>query len=178
MGGMRTCLLLTLALVSVGSPAYAQDGAGPQPAGHAQAITGNPLGLLVGWYNLEYERRAGESRTWGVTASVWSPWFDDYLFDDVHYGQVTAVARFYPQGKALHGFFMGAKAGVHHVWVSDDDDAGTFFSAGLDLGYNWRQGRDGRFVTGIGVGAQRVFGLFDGRSAPVINIRLNVGYGF
>ena len=166
-----------VAFVCLTSGAFAQ-GAPPAPVPHDQIISGNPFGLIAGWYNAEYERRLTPSTTWGVSGSTWD------FFDEFEYRTVSALVRFYPQGRALDGFFLGLRAGVHHVSGEDDvtreDEGGTVGGAGFELGYTWLLGANERVGISIGAGANRLFGGdLDGAQLTVPTIRLvNVGFAF
>lgn len=171
----KAAIVLFFALL-VSSPAYAQDTR--QPVDHKQIVTANPIGIVFGWFNAEYERKINETTTWGVSASHLT-FFDD----DFTYSNVSALARYYPQGAALTGFFVGGKMGVHNV--SDDsefrdDENGTFLGLGVDVGYNWLVGKEKKFVISVGMGATRLFGGdLDGASFTLPNIRvINIGFAF
>ena len=171
----KAVIVLFFALL-VSSPAFAQDTR--QPVDHKQMVTANPIGIVFGWFNAEYERKITESTTWGVSASRLT-FFDD----DFTYSNGSALLRYYPQGAALTGFFVGGKLGVHNV--SDDsefrdDENGTFLGLGVDVGYNWLVGKEKKFVISVGMGATRLFGGdLEGASFTLPNIRvINIGFAF
>ena len=157
--------------------AYAQ-GALPAPVPHQQIVSANPFGLLIGWFNAEYERRLTTTTTWGLSGST----FD--FFDEFEYRTGSAFVRFYPQGRALDRFFLGLRAGVHHVSnerpADEVDSDATFAGVGFDLGYTWLLGARERVGISIGFGANRLFGSeLEGAAAMVPTIRLvNVGIAF
>lgn len=162
-------LVLGLAL----SPAAAsgqQEGV-REPVNHGHVISGNPLILLAGWFNAEYERKLTESMTVGFSGG----WLD---LDEDDYTNLTAFVRFYPQAAAFTGFYVGGRAGVHNV--EDDNDSATAFGIGVDIGYAWLLGPARAFYVGIGIGATRLFGGdLDNFSATVPSVRLvNVGIAF
>ncbi|MBM4195245.1 MAG: DUF3575 domain-containing protein [Gemmatimonadetes bacterium] len=164
-----------VALVGATAPAYAQV-SGPLPVPHNQTVSANPFGLVFGWFNAEYERKLTPATTWGVSGSM----FDFDLFE---YRNGNALLRYYPQGAALKGFFLGGRAGVYHVAHDDDDpddDEATFFGAGFELGYTWLMGRDQRIGVSLGAGANRLFGSdLDGASLTIPTVRIvNVGISF
>jgi hypothetical protein len=93
------------------------------------------------------------------------------------------LVRYYPQGAALKGFFLGGRTGVYHVAHDDDridDDQATFFGAGFELGYTWLMGRQQRIGVSLGAGANRLFGAdLDGASLTLPTVRLvHVGIAF
>ena len=158
------------ALLFAPTTAIAQDGP-PVAAPHRQTVSTNPFGLMFEWFNAEYERTLTARPTWGVSGS--------YLgIDGFDYANGNVVFRFYPQGAALHGFFVGSRTGVFRV--SDDDEAATLFGAGFEVGYNWLLGSDQNFDVSIGVGATRlVGGALSGAPVVIPTIRLiNLGISF
>jgi hypothetical protein len=162
------CILLFLSLGA--ATASAQTPGGPVP-GNRQTVSANPFLLMYKWFNVEYERRHKEATTWGVSAAL-------LPFDDADYGNLSAFYRYYPQGRALDGFFIGGKAGMHRVTAGNA--SGEFFGAGFELGYDWLLGAEKNFSIGIGAGATRLFGgSLDGVSLTVPTLRLvNVGWSF
>ena len=86
------------------SPVSAQD-AVREPVPHNHVISGNPLILLAGWFNAEYERKIAETMTVGISGG----WLD---LDDDDYTSVTGFLRYYPQEAAFTGFYLGGRGGV------------------------------------------------------------------
>jgi len=161
--------LLSLAVLPV--RVEAQEGV-REPVPHTSVISGNPLILLAGWFNAEYERKIAGNMTAGISGG----WLD--LGDD-DYTSVGGFLRFYPQQAAFTGFYLGGRVGVHNV-EEDDEDSQTAFGIGVDLGYTWLLGPGRSFYVGLGIGATRLFGgdLGDA-SATVPSIRLiNIGIAF
>jgi hypothetical protein len=151
--------------------AAAQDGT-RAPVPHNQVLSANPFGLMFEWFNADYERKINESSTWGASASWWSPGGDaDYVNAQVAY-------RYYPQGAAFSGFYLGGKGGLHSVSV--DAASGEFFGLGFELGYNWLLGAKRNVSVGMGAGATRLFGAdLNGASLTIPTVRLvNVGIAF
>jgi hypothetical protein len=171
----RLLSAFVVAMLAVAAPASAQ-GTLPVPVPHDQTVSANPFGLVFGWFNAEYERKLTPAATWGVSGSM----FDFDLFE---YRNANALVRYYPQGAALKGFFLGGRAGVYHVAHDDDgvdDDEATFFGAGFELGYTWLMGRNQRIGLSLGAGASRLFGSdLDDATLTIPTIRLvNVGIAF
>lgn len=162
------CAILFL---SAAAPVAAQTSGVTTPTQNQQTISANPFLLMYNWFNVEYERVHKPSTTWGASAAL-------LPFDNADYGNVSGFYRYYPQGRALDGFFLGGKAGVHRV--SAGDASGKFFGVGFELGYDWLLGREKNFSVGIGAGATRLFGgSLDGVSLTVPTLRLvNVGWSF
>jgi hypothetical protein len=171
--GFSFAVLTFLVLVPV-RPCAAQDGTRP-PVEHKQAISTNPLYDVFGFWNVDYSRKVNDSLTAGVTASTID-------FSDARYTAVNATLRFYPQGAALSGFFIGGKLGVHRVtedFFDRDDFSETALGAGVDLGYEWLFGRRRNYQFGLGAGVSRIFGLdADVDQVYVPNLRANFGIAF
>jgi len=168
-----TCLLASL----IPGTVQAQVEGTRAPVLHNQVISANPFLLLGEWFNAEYERKIAPTATVGVIGSRVS--FDD---GDAVYTSLNGFFRYYPQGAALSGFYMGGRLGVHQGSVDDgyEDDEGHTYGLGVDIGYSWLLGESRTFYIGLGIGASRLFGgdLDDGR-VVIPSIRLiNVGFAF
>ena len=174
---VKKAFFVLFSMLAVSSPAFAQDSGTRTPVEHKQIITANPIGIVFGWFNAEYERKVNETTTWGVSGSNFQGFDSDF-----NYSNVSAIARYYPQGAALTGFFIGGKLGVHHVSeeYGPEDDSATALGVGVDVGYNWLIGKDRKFVISIGMGATRLFGEnTTGAGFTIPNIRvINVGFAF
>ena len=134
-----------------------------------QVISANPFGLLLEFFNAEYERVVSESSTAGIGGSTFSQDDDRYINADVFW-------RYYPQNDALDGWAFGVKAGITSVAEE------TFFGFGFDVNRSWVLGRDDNFYVGIGFGLKRLVGTssddeFDLAYIPTIRI-VNVGIAF
>lgn len=161
--------LLSLALCPL--RVQAQEGV-REPVPHDHVISANPLILLAGWFNAEYERKLMETLTVGIAGG----WLD---LDEDDYTSVNGFLRFYPQGAAFTGFYLGGRAGVHNV-DSGENDSNTALGIGVDIGYSWLLGPSRAFYVGLGIGATRLFsGDLGDASATIPSIRLiNVGISF
>jgi hypothetical protein len=167
---MRRALLplaLFLFLGLAPLPALAQQGAaGSAPT---QVISANPFGLLLEFFNAEYEREFAEAMSFGFGGSFIKQDGDSYLNADV-------FARFYPQGRVFDGWAFGTKAGLTNV-----PDDGTYFGFGFDVNRSWLLGPSDNFYVGAGFGLKRLVGTGDAdfsvRFVPTIRI-INVGLSF
>jgi hypothetical protein len=141
------------------------------PVDNKQVISANPFLMMAEYYNVEFERKHTETRTFGLSAS-------GVGVGDANYRNFQAFYRYYPQGASLTGFYIGARGGVHRV--SEDGDAGTAFGLGIELGYGWLFGRERNFAVSIGGGATRLFGGdLHGASPLIPTLRLvNLGWSF
>ena len=150
-----TVLLLALTLTGAVRTAGAESGPGslwtPLPTSGAmpsQVFSANPLGLMVEFYNFEYEARANDSLTVGAGASRlgWRPFSADaqkpYLHGDV-------FVRYYPSGRAFNGVALGLKAGLTQL-----RESGTFAGLGFDVNHSATLNR--HVVLSSGVGLKRL----------------------
>lgn len=172
--GMKAMVVAGLALFSLAvlpAQVEAQEGV-REPVPHTSVISGNPLILLAGWFNAEYERKIANNMTAGISGG----WLD---LDDDDYTSVSGFLRFYPQEAAFTGFYLGGRLGVHNV-EEHNDDSHTAFGLGVDIGYTWLLGPGRSFYVGVGIGATRLFGGDLGSaSGTVPSIRLiNIGIAF
>jgi hypothetical protein len=155
-----------LAALGTAPAAQAQEAEAPQ---YQQVISANPLGLLLEFFNAEYERRLTPFSTAGVGGSTLSSDGDDYVNAD-------AFWRYYPQGRALDGFAFGVKAGI----TSFDGD--IYPGIGFDANYSWLLGKKNNFYVGTGIGLKRLIGEPDENGdfleyVPTIRL-VNIGFAF
>ena len=154
---------------------FAQESTGVESATHNQVISANPFGLiLLPWYNGEYERKATERATIGLSGSRLS-WGDG----SGGFYSLNMAFRYYPNGNAFRGFYLGPRVGV--FWVSQeeddigtDEDRGPHLGLGFELGYAWLVGSERHLSISIGGGATRVL---NGEPIPVLRL-VNIGWAF
>jgi len=148
-------------------------GQGPvrEPVSHTNLISGGPLMLLAGWFNAEYETKLSETFTVGAVGG----WLD---MDNTDYTGVNAFLRYYHQGAAFTGFYVGGRGGIYNVEHGDDSE--TTLGIGLDLGYGWLLGPADAFFIGLGIGATGLLGLdIDGAKSVIPAVRLlDIGVAF
>lgn len=163
---------LSVAVLATTTPASAQQQEGTKASvPHQQTVSANPFGLMLRWWNVEFERKLTTSSTWGVTTSFLTA-------SDLDFLSVNALYRYYPQGAALTGVFLGARAGVYHA--SARETSGSTFGLGFEIGYTWLLGAHRNVGLSMGAGATRLIGGdIEGRPSVLPNIRLlNVGIAF
>ena len=178
----RITAAFVLCLFASPSGGFAQ--ATQVPVDHQQAITGNPLLGLTGFVVLEYERKVSPSTTLGVVGAA-------YNFEAERYRTARTLFRYYPQGAALSGFYVGMQSGIYrfddrYTWnrrtgTSQDEFDGwdSALGVGFDSGYNWLLGADRQFSIGLGFGLTRLFGRDVGQSEYMPTARfINVGVAF
>jgi hypothetical protein len=161
------------AAVLLGStPALAQSEESTMtPVPHQQMVSANPFGLMLRWWNVEFERKFTPSSTWGASTSF-------LTLEGLDYASVNALYRYYPQGAALSGFFLGGRAGL--FYVPNESNSGTAFGLGFELGYTWVLGARRNVGLSLGAGLTRIIAgdIMDGPSVlPTIRL-LNVGIAF
>ncbi|HVX89610.1 MAG TPA: hypothetical protein VG940_11815 [Gemmatimonadales bacterium] len=159
----RLALLALLCAIALPRGAHAQT-AGQAPT---QAVSVNPFGILIEWFNVEYERVVAESYTVGVGGST-------FKADGDRYSNLDAFWRFYPQAEPspFQGWSFGLRAGVTGL------DDKTYFGAGFDVNRSWLLGKNENFYVGAGFGLKRLWGHDDGiKIVPTIRI-VNIGIAF
>ena len=152
------------------SMAFAQDGT-KTPVPHNQTVSANPFGLMFKWFNAEYERKLTNSVTIGASGS-------NFGLAGADLQRLNALFRYYPQGAALTGVYLGGRGGVARV--ADGGESAHAFAAGVEIGYSWLFGSKRNVGLSIGAGVDRLFGG-DLNSFDIVwpNIRLvNVGIAF
>jgi hypothetical protein len=159
-----TACTIVAALVAV-----APTVAAAQDVGHAtsQVISANPFGIMLEFFNAEYEHKAGESFTVGVGGSIWTS-------DHNTYRNLDGFWRFYPDAttSAFEGWSFGLKAGLTSL------DSKTYLGAGFDVDRSWLLGREHNFYVGLGFGLKRLMGHDEGlKIIPTIRL-VNIGYAF
>ena len=173
------CLLVTGVFLFGGPSAAALEG---QDAGHPyqQVVSANPFGLLLEFFNAEYERGVSESATAGIGGSYGSYELDSEAGTDFNYFNLDGFWRFYPSGSLFEGWNFGVKVGV----TSMDDR--TYPGFGFDANRSWLLGKNDNFYVGLGFGLKRLigdipedeFGEPEGpRIIPTFRI-VNVGFAF
>jgi opacity protein-like surface antigen len=164
-------LVLTAVVFAASAPAaLAQDGT-KTPVPHNQTISANPFGLMLKWFNVEYERKLTNTMTLGASGS-------NFGLGDADLQRFNALFRYYPQGAALTGVYLGGRGGVARV--SDAGDDAHAFAMGVEIGYSWLFGSKRNVGISIGAGVDRLFGGdLDNFDIVWPNVRLvNVGIAF
>jgi hypothetical protein len=168
----RAVSVVTLgtAVLTLSTSLYAQDGT-KIPVAHRQVISANPFGLMVEWFNVEFERKLTDAATFGISGST-TAW------GDVDLTNGNVFLRYYPQGAALTGFFLGGRTGVARAAVAESDATGVV--GGFELGYSWLFGAERHVGVSVGAGMDRLF-FGDRLGIDLIrpNLRLvNIGIAF
>ncbi len=161
--------LLTLAPTTAGAQ---QPGS---PAAPRQVVSANPFGLLVGWFNAEFERQVSESVTAGAGASTFD-WGgnDGFSDDDDRYVNGDVFVRYYPGGRPLRGFALGLKAGL-----TKGGSNSARVGVGLDTNWSWLLGKRENLYVGLGFGLKRLVGADESYPTIIPTIRIiNLGIAF
>ena len=171
---MRLVAVHVILLVTLVTTGFAQESTADPSVDYNQVISANPFGLiLVPWYNGEYERKTTESATISLSGSR-LPWGHSSGFYSLN-----MALRYYPNGNAFRGFYLGPRAGVFWVSQEEDDigtdkDLGPHLGLGFELGYAWLVGSERHLSISIGGGATRVL---NGEPIPVLRL-VNIGWAF
>jgi hypothetical protein len=172
-------LLLLLAAVPVFSQEY-EVGTDP----HRHLLTTNPFLFLFNWYNVEYELRVANHSTVGFAGSYVTFDDDEENDDKETYAGGSIIYRYYAQGDAPGGFYLGGRLGYYTIEIEEPitgvTDEENTFGFGIDVGYTFLMGDTKRFAISIGAGVIRYFGgdLEDAMAGlPIIRL-VNVGFRF
>jgi hypothetical protein len=174
---MRQTLSAALFVLLVPAAAFAQTAAPPPAVPFDQVLSANPLGVVVKWFNVEYERKLGPATTFGVSASH---------FGELDLSNASLLLRWYPQQSALEGFYLGARAGAFsfktftYEFRSYREENRVLPGAGVELGHNWLLGPNHNVSIGSGFGLTRIATGSESYHLPSVlpMFRLNVGIAF
>ena len=142
----------------------------PQPPVPAQPdrLSLNPFGLMLEWFNVEYERKiTPRPRRSASTACArrlrWS------------IRTSALLARWYPQGAALDGFYLGARAGAFGLETSPSIDYAPPTSPEIRRSYRSLSDRPRR--TGRSCPASASRSATTGCSAASSRSAIGLGFG-
>jgi hypothetical protein len=177
---MRSSLSLLVAVASIAGlaarPLAAQQAGAtpgapvqaPAPVTHTQAVTVQPISIIVGVYSAEFERAISAATTLGLGATYWNGFVGEDDPYDPSYLSVDAKLRYYPGEQPLRGFSFGVTGGYSSVTSRDcsydvtvgcvtNENRSGGPTLGFQLDYNWLLGRQQNFVVALGVGGKRLF---------------------
>ena len=168
-------LLATVAAVPSVAAAQSVDwivGNGTTTTGApTQVFSFNPIGMVMEFYNGEYELRVSESVTAGAGASR-RGW---YLFGEGESPRLNGdvFVRYYPSGRAFNGIALGLKVGATRL-----PNEPTLPGVGFDLNHSYAL--TDQVVVSTGLGMKRLIGNDrpEYRQTVITTLRLNVGIGF
>lgn len=168
--------LFALAILSSFAAPVAAQGGGyfgaPTTNGEPrQVISANPFGLVMDFYNAEYELKVADAVTAGVGASR-RGWI---LFGESQERprlNSDVFVRYYPFGSAFNGVAIGMKVGATRM-----PHDGTYPGVGFDLNHSFAF--TDHAVVSSGVGMKRLIGRETyGGPTTITTLRLNIGIGF
>jgi len=136
-----------------------------------QVLSFNPVGMVMEFYNAEYEVRVGDAFTAGAGASR-RGW---YLFGEGESPRLNgdAFVRYYPGGSAFNGLAVGLKVGGTRL-----PNERTLPGIGFDINHSYAM--TDHLVMSSGFGMKRLIGRDgpDYGQTVITTVRLNVGIGF
>jgi hypothetical protein len=180
----RSLFGASLALAALGPCALAQDTPAVPHADsvprYGQVISVSPVFALLGFYTGDIERRVTSYATLGLGGSA-------FTLGPFGYKSVDLKARFYPAGRALEGFGVGASAGL--IRLSADEgglfstgSSGSGMVVGTDATFTRLTGKRHNLAFSIGGGLKRVlrFGGYDVSGAQLMypTARASIGVAF
>ena len=174
---MRHTTAAIMLVLFIPAAAFAQTAAPSPPVQFDQVLSANPLGFVIKWFNVEYERKLGPATTFGASASH---------LGELDLSNAAVLLRWYPQQTPLEGFYLGARAGAFgfktltYEFRSYREQNRVVPGAGVELGYNWLLGPKRNVSVGTGFGLTRMVGGGNSYSVPSVlpGFRLNVGIAF
>lgn len=181
-----------LAAQQMAPPAVSTTVQAPAVVARAQALTIQPISIIVGFYSAEYERAVSRSTTLGLGASYLDGFIGSNDPLDPKYVSVDAKLRYYPGEQPLRGFAFGVTGGytsitsrhctydVTYACVARTDHTSGGPSLGFQLDYNWLLGRKQNFIVALGVGGKRLFvnDRKDDLTLAYPTARISVGMAF
>ena len=146
-----------------------------------RVVSINPLGLVVGIYNLSYEGVSSDGQTYVVAGEFISWDLGDWKLSGMG---ASAGLRFYPRYTAPSGFYYGPQGAVAFVSATYTDPftletftgQGTTFSVGGVAGYQWIS--QGGFAFNLSAGVAFSFGAVSagGYTAPTSGMSPALGF--
>src|SRR5262249_6556984 len=128
-------------------------------------ISTDPFFDMFGLANVQFERRISPFFTLGLSGAT----------NGNDTASLTLNARFYPQGRALDGFYAGLYGGT----ITQNARTGAQPGVGLELGYQWLLGPKQNIGVNLGFGVSRIVASTPRyeETLPRMNI-INIGLVF
>jgi hypothetical protein len=124
-------------------------------------LSTNPLGIVFGIFNLEYQKSVGEKSALGISAVYWKPPLIELSFIG---GNISF--NLYSKS-AFHGFFVKPLVSIGYtswkfidITLAEVDNSAVTFGFGADAGYRWLW-KSG-FSIGLGGGIRYTLGSYSG----------------
>lgn len=147
----------------------------------SNVVTINPLGFVLGAYNISYETTMDESASVQIGGQ--------YVSWELGSGEVSgfgagASLRYYLRQSAPHGFYIGPGGSVAFVRDTSEDlgtggsIAGTAIALGTSAiaGYQWIT--DGGFAVNLSAGISIIFSDLEEASGVAPGLGFGIGYGW
>ncbi len=175
-------LAASVAVAVMASAAMAEEG-------KTNSITTNPLGMIFGVYNIEYQRHLAEKHAVGASFSFWKPRILDLsnIGADISY-------NFYSKG-GFEGLWIRPAidlgvtkwtytdvgtidANLNYVPGKEVEESAFTFGAGATIGYKWTWAKG--FTMGVAGGLKYTAGDFAGIEFGGVGpaLRYDLGFAF
>jgi hypothetical protein len=152
-----------------------------------QVISFNPVGLIFGIANVEYERNIDDASTWALRGLYWGHETGGWSWSAFGAGG-RYRGYFYPKPKAPAGGFWGAGVDLlsmsadYTLWDVTESASAFFFGPTGEIGYKWLFG--GGFALGISgevgyyIGSLEILGSEIPASGFGVGASVNLGYAW
>lgn len=184
---ISTASLALAAALLVSTPAAAEQLSlgSESSSGPRNTLTANPIGLLVGAFNIEYERAASDNMSWFIGPSYFGASASTGVSDwSLSAFGLEGGLRFFFSGRAPEGFFLSPSLaiGVLSLESGNESASAVSFAIGGMGGYTWIFGDVFDLSIGLGVAHQTARAEVGGQTLGVSGItptlRLSIGPAF
>lgn len=153
-----------------------------------QVISANPLGLLVGVANVEYERVMDDDSSWAMRGLFWSD--EDGRWDWSAFGAGASYRRYFsppwteeiyfaPAGWywAVGADILSVSADRTDIWGRVETGSAVLLGPTAEVGYQWLFGNG--FTVEVGAGLSILIGelVVAGEDIPVVGVAPGFTFG-
>jgi hypothetical protein len=140
--------------------------AGVSAQAKTNMLSTNPLGIIFGIFNLEYQKGIGDKNAIGISAVYWKP-----PLIDISIMSGTISYNIYTKS-TFHGFFVKPAVTLGYAswkWttidpttlaLTEEKKSAVNFGLGADVGYRWLW--NSGFSIGLGGGIKYTLGSYEG----------------
>ncbi|MBV6644077.1 MAG: DUF3575 domain-containing protein [Cyclobacteriaceae bacterium] len=146
----KVTLMALITILFVTASGFAQE--------KKNAIKAPPLGLILGFGKISYERALSEQTSAQLGVRFFSFDFDGTKFSG--YGFIPEYRIYLGEPQAIEGFYAAPFAAFNSFSLKDGDSKATLsvFGGGGKVGWNWLLGKRNSFVIDLAFGARYVDG--------------------